>query len=68
MFTAPTYQGQQSATPLPRVAARAALQRFAAARPRVLTVAQAAGRLVLTGAIVTGLASLFAALIASSLH
>lgn len=67
MSTVRTYQ-EQSDTPLPQVAARAARQVIAAARPHTLTIAQMAARLLLTGAIMTALASLFAALIGHSLH
>lgn len=69
MSTAHTHLGaEQSDTPLPQVAARAARQAFAAARPHTFTVVQTAARLLLTGAIITGLSSLFAVLIANSLH
>lgn len=68
MSTAHTYQTEPSDTPLPQVAARAARQALAAARPHTFTIAQTAARIVLTGVIMTTLASLFAFLIASSLH
>jgi hypothetical protein len=65
-----SYEGtqQQSDTPLPTVAARAARQAIEAARPATLSVAHAAARLALTVTIMVGLASLFTALIAQSLH
>ena len=66
MSVAHTYPSSE--TPLPQVAARAARQAFAAARPRTVIVAQTALRLLLTAAIVTGFAGLFAALIGHTLH
>jgi hypothetical protein len=66
MFAASTH-GQRK-TPLPHVAARAARQARVAARPHTLPIAQAAARILLTAAIMTGFAGLFAILIAQSLH
>lgn len=66
----PSYEGsQQRDTPLPTVAARAARQAIAAARPSSFTVVwQTAARAALTATIMAGLAALFTALIAQSLH
>jgi hypothetical protein len=66
MFVASTH-GQRK-TPLPHVAAHAARQALAAARPHTVPIAQAAARILLTAAIMTGLARLFALLIAQSLR
>lgn len=66
MSVANTYSS--SDTPLPQVATRAARRALAAARPHTLTVAQGALRLMMTAAIVTGFAGLFAALIGQTLH
>jgi hypothetical protein len=77
----PSYEGtQQSDTPLPAVAARAArraLAGAAAARRRSaaaqapatsLTLAQSLARLGLTAAIMAGLMAVFAALVLPALH
>ena len=65
-----SYEGtqQQSDTPLPTVAARAARQAIHAAGPATMTVAHVAARLALTVTIMLGLAGAFTALIAQSLH
>jgi hypothetical protein len=65
-----SYEGaqEQSDTPLPTVAARAARHAIAAAGPATLSIAQSAARLALTVTIMLGRASLFTALIAQSLH
>lgn len=65
----PLYEGvQQSDTPLPTVAARAARKAFAAARPTTFSVAQTAARFAVTATIVASLTGLFTALIASTIH
>lgn len=66
----PSYEGsQQSDTPLPTVAARAARQAIAAAKPSSFTaVWQSAARAALTATIMAALAGLFTALIGQSLH
>jgi hypothetical protein len=63
-----TYDGQQSDTPLPTVAARAARQAIEAARPGTLTVAQALGRLALTGTIMAVLMAAFMAIVFPALQ
>jgi hypothetical protein len=63
-----TQQQQQSETPLPTVAARAAREAIHAAGPATVSIAHMLARLALTGTIMVGLASLFAALVASTLH
>ena len=66
----PSYEGtqQQSDTPLPTVAARAARQAIAAGRPMTITVAQTLARWTLIATIMVGLAALFQTLIAHTLH
>jgi hypothetical protein len=59
---------QQSDTPLPRVAARAAREAIHAATPATLSIARTLARVALSGAIMVALAGLFAALIAQTLH
>jgi hypothetical protein len=66
MSVANTYP--QSDTPLPQVAARAARQALAAARPHTLTIAQTLAKVALTAAILTGLSGAFAILIAHTFH
>lgn len=64
-----SYDGTQARdTPLPTVAARAVREAIHAARPATITFAQTLARLALTGTIMVGLASLFAALISQTLH
>ena len=58
----------QSDTPLPTVAARAARQAIAAHRPATITAAQTLARWALTATIMFGLAALFQLLIGQTLH
>lgn len=59
---------EQSDTPLPTVAARAAREAIHAARPATLSIARTLARAALSGTIMLALAGLFAALIAETLN
>jgi hypothetical protein len=62
----PSYQ--QSDTPLPTVAARAARNAIAAGRPQAITFAQSLARWGLNATLVIAIAALFRALTALSPH
>lgn len=65
----PSYEGtQQSDTPLPTVAVRAARKAFAAARPTSVSLAQTAARFAFIATIVASMTGLFTALIAITIH